>query len=174
MAWIIGLVAVIGFAWLMFVNENFRRFGFGLFALVAVGIGVLWLSEQSSSRQRDAERARALSAIPASQLTFTNLQLSDQSYGWRVTGTVINRSPYQLRSLTLRVFLQECPSATSQQGCITTGQDDARFYMDVPAGQARQLDTSVQLANAATLGRGWSWQYAVTQIEADLDPAPRP
>ena len=174
MAWIIGLVAVIGFAWLMFVSEKFRRFGFGLIALIAIGIGILWFSEQNSSRQRDAERARALSAIAASQLTFANLQLSDQGYGWRVTGTVINRSPHPLRTLTLRVFLQECPSATSQQGCITTGQDDARFYVEVPAGQARQLDTSVQLANAATLGRGWSWQYAVTQIEADLGAASQP
>ena len=169
MAWIIGLVAVVGFAWLMFVNEKFRRFGFGLIALILAGIAALWFLEKNGNRQRDEERARALSAIPASQLIFTNLQLSDQGYGWRLTGNVVNRSAYPIRTLTIRVFLEECPSPASRQGCITTGQDDARFYVEVPAGQARQLDTSVQLANAATLGSGWSWQYAVTEIEADLD-----
>lgn len=172
MPWIVGLVAVVGFAWLMYANERFRRFGFGLIALVAAGIGIIWFLQENGNRQRDEERARTLSAIPASQLTFTNLQLSDQGYGWRLTGNVVNRSAYPLRQLTIRVFLQECPSATSQRGCITTGQDDARFYVEVPAGQARQLDTSVQLANAATLGSGWSWRYAVTQIEADLDRSP--
>jgi hypothetical protein len=172
MAWIVGLVAVIGFAWLMFVNENFRRFGFGVLALIGAAIVILWFLGEKESRSRDAERALALSAIPASQLSFTNLQLADQGYGWRLTGNVVNRSAYPLRQLTIRVFLQNCPSATSQQDCITTGQDDAIFYVEVPAGQARQLDTSVTLANAASLGSAWSWQYAVTQIEADLDRNP--
>lgn len=169
MAWIFGLIAVIGFTYTMYASERFRRFGLGLIALIialiVAGIAVLWFLEENGNRQR----ARALSAIPASQVTFTNLQLSDQGFRWRVTGNVLNRSPYPIRTLTLRVYLQECPSATSQQGCITTGQDDARFYVEVPAGQARQLDTNVQLANAATLGRGWSWEYSVIQIEADLD-----
>jgi hypothetical protein len=168
MGWIIGLIAVVGFAWLMFVNESFRRFGFGLLALVGAAIAIFWLLAEKADDARDAERARALSAIPASQITFTNLQLDQQAYGWRVTGNVLNRSPYPIRTITLRVFLRECPSATSDQGCITTGQDDARFYVEVPAGQARQLNTTLQLENAATLGRGWSWQYTVTQIEADL------
>jgi hypothetical protein len=169
MIWIVGLVAVIGFAYLMYANERFRRFGTGLLMLIGAGIAIIWFLTEKQSRDDKAERERELSAISASQITFSNLQLSDEGYGWRVTGSILNRSPHNIRALTLRVYLQECPSATSQQGCITTGQDDARFYVEVPAGQARQLDTSVQLANAATLGGGWSWQYAVTQIEADLD-----
>jgi hypothetical protein len=173
MAWIIGLIAVIGFAWLMFVNESFRRFGFGLLALIGAAVLILWFLGERSNKAFHAEQARKLSAVAASQLTFSHMQLEDQGYGWRLTGNVLNRSQYPLRRLTIRVFLQECPSATSQQGCITTGQDDVSFYFDVPAGQARQLDTSVTLANAASLGSGWSWQYTVTQIEADLDSQPR-
>lgn len=169
MGWIVGLIAVVGFAWLMFVNESFRRFGFGLIALVGAAIAIFWLLAEKADDARDAERARALSAISVSQLKFTNLQLDQTAYGWRVTGNVLNRSPHPIRKITLRVLLRECPSATSDQGCITTGQDDARFYVEVPAGQARQLDTTLQLENAATLGRDWSWQYTVTQIEADLD-----
>lgn len=169
MVWIVGLIAVVGFSYLMYANERFRRFGYGLLMLVGVGIAFIWFMADKQSRDYKAERQRALSAISASQLSFTDLQLSDQGYGWRITGNVLNRSGYPIRSLTLRVFLRECPTDTSDQGCITTGQDDAHFYVEVPAGQARQLDTTVQLANAAALGRGWSWQYAVTQIEADLD-----
>lgn len=169
MIWIVGLIAVIGFAYLMYANERFRRFGTGLLMLIGAGIAIFWFLSDKQSRDYRAERQRELSAISASQITFSNLQLSDENYGWRVTGNVLNRSPHGIRSLTLRVYLQECPSSTTDRGCIITGQDDAHFYVDVPAGQARQLDTSLQLANAATLGRGWSWQYAVTQIEADLD-----
>lgn len=169
MVWIVGLIAVIGFGYLMYANERFRRFGFGLLMLLGVGIAIIWFMSDKQSRDFKAERQRELSAISASQLTFTGLQLTDQGYGWRINGNVLNRSPYPIRNLTLRVFLRECPSSTSDQGCITTGQDDARFYAEVPVGQARQLDTTLQLANAATLGRGWSWQYAVTEIEADLD-----
>lgn len=169
MTWIVGLVAVVGFFYLMYASEGFRRFGFGVLALIGAGMAVLWFMTDSSARKYKAERQRQLTTIQASQLAFTDLRLSDEGYGWRVTGNVLNRSPYPIRSLTLRVYLQECPSAESQQGCITTGQDDARFYVEVPAGQARQLASSVQLANAATLGGGWFWRYAVTQIEADLD-----
>ena len=76
MAWIIGLIAVIGFAWLMFVNESFRRFGLGLLALIGAAGLILWFLGEKESKARDAERARALSLIPASQLSFTNLQLA--------------------------------------------------------------------------------------------------
>lgn len=169
MAWIIGLIAVIGFGYLMYVSESFRRFGIGVLTLIGAGIAFIWFMSEKQSRDYQAESQRALSAISASQLTFANLQLEDQGYGWRVTGNVLNRSPHPIRTLTLRVYLQECQSATSQQGCVTTGQDDARFYVEIPAGQARRLDTSVQLTDAVMLGRGWSWRYAVTQIEADLD-----
>ncbi len=172
MAWIVGLIAFVGFGWLMFTNERFRRFGFGLLAIVAAAVGLLWLSSERSNREYQAERERSLSAISASQLTLTDLNLSQESYGWRISGSVINRSPYPLRGLTLTVFLQECPSATDEQGCIITGQDDAVFYVEVPPGQARELTTSLQLENAATLGSGWSWQYAVTRIEADLQQEP--
>jgi len=169
MVWIVGLIAVIGFAYLMYANERFRRFGTGVLMLIGAGIAIIWFMSDKQSRDYEAKRERELSAISASQLVFSNLRLADEGYGWRVTGNVLNRSPHPIRSMTLRVYLQECPSATSQQGCITTGQDDARFYVEVPAGQARQLDTSVQLANAAAIGQGWSWRYAITEIEADLD-----
>ncbi len=168
MAWVIGLLALVGFCYLMYANERFRRFGFGLLALVLAGFAALWFMSDSSSRRYKAERERELTAVTEAQLGITDLQLVDTGYGWRVTGNVQNRSPHPLRALTIRISLMECPLPSSPDGCVITGEDDARFYVEVPAGQARRLETSVQFENAATLGTGWSWDYSVTQIEADL------
>jgi hypothetical protein len=172
MAWIIGLVAVIGFAYLMYANENFRRFGFGVLALIAAGIAFIWFMGEKQNRDFRAEMEREQTAISASQLVITNIQLRESQFGgWWVEGTVLNRSPHPLRSLTLTVFMRDCPSSASEQGCVTNGEDDATFYVDVPPGQARQLSTSIQFDNAPRVQPGWSWDYAIKQIQADLDPS---
>lgn len=169
MAWIFGIIVVIGFGYLMFINETFRRFGFGVIGLIGAGVGVLWLLTENSNRKYEAERERERTAIPISQLTISDLQLLQDRYGsWRVTGTVLNRSPHHLRMLSLRVYLRDCPTSTSDQGCITTGQDDARFTVAVPSGQARRLDTTVYFDHAA-VGQNWRWAYGVTEIEAEID-----
>ncbi len=171
MAWIVGLIAVIGFAYLMYVNDNFRRFGFGVLALIAAGVALIWFMGEKQNRDFQAKLQREQSAISASQIVLTDMRLSEHSYGgWWIDGTARNNSTYPLRVLTLTVLLRNCPSSSSEQGCVTTGQDDARIYVEIPAGQARKLSTSVQFDNAPALQPGWGWTYTIKQIEADLDP----
>jgi hypothetical protein len=168
-AWIISIIAVLGFGYLMFANERFRRFGFGVLVLLGIGAVALWWMGENSDRQFREERQRALSAIRADQLVISDLALSNESYGSRVTGTVLNRSSVPLRSLTMKVGIRDCPSSTSEVGCVTTGEAEARFYVEVPPGQARQLSTTVNFDHAAANGPHWGWVYNLTEIEADVD-----
>lgn len=169
MAWIIGIIAVLGFAYLMYANERFRRFGFGVLALLGAGIAIFWFLADKESRDYRAQLERERTAISASQLSLTGMRLYQSPYGgWEVEGTVLNRSSYPLKSLTLTVFLRDCPSPSDDAGCVTTGEDDALFYVDVPPGQARKLNSSVQFVNAPELKPGWGWNYGIKAITADL------
>jgi hypothetical protein len=168
-AGIVGLIAVVGFGYLMFANERFRRFGFGALALLAFAAVVLWWMGENSNRQFQEKRQRALSAISPADLVISDLVLTTENYGSRVTGTVLNHSAVPLRSLTMKVAIRDCPDSTSEVGCVTTGEADARFYIEVPPGQARQLSTTVNFDNAAPNGPHWGWVYSLTEIEADVD-----
>lgn len=172
MAWIIGLIAVIGFAYLMYANEKFRRFGFGAIALVAAGIAVVWFLGEKQNRDFRAQIKREQTAISPYELALTDMRLRETSYGWAISGRVLNRSEHPLKTLVLTVYLRECPTSTTEEGCITTGQEDASFYIDVPAGQARDLNTTLQFSNAPILKPGWDWQFAIKQVEARLDDTP--
>lgn len=168
MAWIFGLVVVIGFAWLMYVSESFRRFGFGVLALIGAGIALLWFLGEKQSSDYRAKLKRQTTAISAAELVLSDMELTQRTYGWWIEGTVLNRSPHPLRVLTLTVYLRDCPSSLSEQGCVTTGQDDARFYVEVPPGQARKLSASVRFEDAPPTKPGWGWYYAIREIEAQL------
>ncbi len=169
MGWIIGLIAVVGFAYLMYSNQSFRRFGFGLLLLIAAGAAVLWFFGEKQNRDFRAKIVRERSAISASELVLSDMQLGERSYGWSVDGVVLNRSQYPLRALTITVFLRSCPPNGNSEACVTTGQEDARFYIEVPPGQARAIGTSVQFDGAPDLQPGWAWDYEIKEIEANLD-----
>lgn len=168
MVWIIGLIAVIGFAWLMYINERFRRFGFGVLAVIAAGIALIWFYLDRADREREAERERELTAIGPSQIVLTDLTLSHESYGWVVEGRVANGSPHPLRAFTMRIFLQDCANSPEDAHCTTVGEDDALFVVNVPSRQARRLSTTVQFLDAPPLGPHWRWTSEITEIEADL------
>ncbi len=169
MWWIVGLLVTIGFGWLMYTNERFRKFGFGVISLIALALVVLWYTGESQNRKFRAERQRSLTAITNQELTIRDLQLSENQFGWRLQGSVLNNSRYPIQRLTLQVRLKDCPNPTGDAGCVVVGEDDARFYVEVPPGQARQLDTSVTFANMSRINGYWAWHYAVTEIEAKLD-----
>lgn len=169
MVWIVGLVVFIGFIWLMVTNERFRRFGFGLIALAAIGIALLWAGSEQSSREFRAEMERERTAIPVSAVELRDLSLSDGSGYARLSGTVVNHGSYPIRELTIQVSLRDCPSSQTVQGCTIIGQDDAMVFVDVPPGQARAIDTTADLTNAAARGPHWGWTYGLKEVRAKLN-----
>lgn len=168
MAWIIGAVVIVGFIWLMVANERFRRVGFGLIALIVIGIVVLWLGERKNHREFLEQIARENAAIPHSQVELRDLALGAGSYP-TLTGTVVNHSSYPIRQVTLVVSLRDCPTTTSEAGCTIIGQDDVSAYVDVPSGQARAINTSVNLTSAAAPVGHWGWIYSLKTVSAKLD-----
>ena len=167
MGWIVGLVVVVGFVWLMVSSRSFRRFGFGLIGLVAAAVAVFWALERKEHERFMEELVREKSAIPHTAVELRGLQLSGGTYR-SVTGTVINHSAYPIKSITLQVSIRDCPSMTSEAGCTIIGQDNATAYVDVPPGQARQFNASVDLQNAAAPVGHWGWVYGLKEVVADL------
>lgn len=169
MAWILGLVVVIGFCWLMVTNEKFRRFGFGLIALAAIGVALLWAGSEQSNREFRAEMERERTAIPLSAVELRGLSLSD-SYGFvGLSGSVVNHGSYPISQLTIQVSLRDCPSPQTDANCTIIGQDDAMVFVDVPPGQARAINTTVDLSNAAARGPHWGWIYELKEVRAKID-----
>ena len=168
MAWIVGLVLIVGFAWLMTADQSFRRLGFGLIALVVVGIVILWLMERNAHRRFMAEVAREKAAIPLSAVELRDLTLSQDLFD-NLAGTVVNHSAHPIRAMIIQVTVRDCPSTTTTEGCTIIGQDDAAVYVDVPPGQARRLGTSVDLSSSARPIGNRSWTYALKEVTAKLD-----
>jgi len=169
MAWIVGLLAFVGFIWLMVTNERFRRFGFGLIVVAAIGIAWLWAAGEKSNREFRAEMELERTAIPLNAVELRDLSLSDGSGYARLSGTVVNHGSYPIRQLTIQVSLRDCPSSQTVEGCTIIGQDDAMVFVDVPPGQARAINTTADLTNAATRGTHWGWTYGLKEVRAKLN-----
>lgn len=172
MAWILGLIVFVGFIWLMVTNERFRRFGFGLIALTAIGIVVLWAGAEQNDREFRAKMELERTAIPLNAVELRDLSLSDASGYARLSGTVVNHGSYPISQLTIQVSLRDCPTSQNFEGCTIIGQDDAMVFVEVPPGQARGISTTADLTNAAARGPHWGWTYGLKEVRAELDSGP--
>lgn len=168
MGWIVGVIAVLGFAYLMFINERFRRFGFGVIGVIVLAIVGFWYMHELNSRHEAAYQKHRLSAINISQLTFSDMRLRAEGSLPEVSGTLHNLSPHTLNAIKLKVSVYDCPSATADTGCITTGEDVAWIQQSIPAGQARRINGYISFGNPAPAQQVWRWGYQVTEIEAEL------
>lgn len=138
MTWTIGVIAVIGFAYLMYANERFRTFGFGLIALAAVLIGLIWLYSHNQDREWKQHQQEARDAIPHDDVLFRNLVMGGYG-GSTLSGMVYNRGRYQIESMLLTVRLKDCQEPEGNVGCVTVGEDQKTIWINVPSGQARQF-----------------------------------
>lgn len=96
MTWVVGWAAVLGFFYLMYANEKFRRFGVGVLVLLGVAALVLWFTSTNSNRKYEERRQAELNAVRPADLTLTNMILENGSYGRSLSGTVLNRGRYAI------------------------------------------------------------------------------
>lgn len=167
MAWFLGIIGVLGFAFLMYVSPKFRDFGCGLIALVILGIGLLWFYSEKQNRDYRADLKRSHEAISASQLQLTDFVITSGSYSWPVEGIVKNNSPHRsiklfghplrastallcIRRLALTISITVCRNPRDRRTCVVMAQEAS--------------------ANIAGLDdeENWEWDYSVASIEADL------
>jgi hypothetical protein len=167
MTWIIGIIAVIGFAYLMYANERFRRFGFGLLAFFAVIVGVIWLySEQQNREWRERERA-AREAIPHDQVVFRNLGMSGYD-GNTMSGVVHNRGRFSLSSMRLTVRLRDCRDPEGNIGCVIVAEDTQTVPVNVPPGQARQFSMTLYFGQTPEVTGYRTFTVGLAEVVANI------
>jgi len=157
MVWIFAIVIII----LLVVSAGFRKFS-GVILAVAVVAGLYFYF------QNEHEKEASLSRISQSDLALDNLMLLPDFGSYKLTGRVTNRSPrYALSDFTLKISMQDCIGEPEKESCVTIGENSEYIYLQIPPGQARDLNESVYFSGGAPKAKGrLTWQYSVAEIHA--------
>ncbi|MDD9815478.1 MAG: hypothetical protein OXU31_05800 [Gammaproteobacteria bacterium] len=140
------------------VAASYRRpkFAFGVAGvLLAALLGYVAWDELG---QRPAAVESPVPWAEVSHLEFA------PGYGgnYRMRGRLANRSGRRLGDVRLRVVMLDCGGGGE---CVAVGEGEARFYANVPAGQARDFVQTVYLGGARARGRA-EWRVTVTAAGA--------
>ena len=167
MAWLVGILVTIAIIWLMVVSPGFRAAAILIVAVVGGGIA-WWIHSESKEREkRQAEQAQAeilaASRVGDSDLDFDSVTLANEYSTWYLRGNVKNRSKYTLRTIRLKVILEECAVRST---CVTVGDQEASAHFEgVPPGQMRNFSTSVPFKNLPSLKQP-KWSYSLIGTRA--------
>ena len=130
-----------------------------LFGILGIGL-YLW-----SVQDQDERRSRlARAAIKVNEIEIGDARLSMDAFG-KFTATVTNNSKFPLKSLTLRIFIEDCAEKGSQ--CRVVGEDRVSQYLRVPVSQVRAMDTYANFTGLPAL-KNPRWFYRIESVEADL------
>lgn len=147
LAWV--AMAVIAAA-LAVASYRRPKFAFGAAGVLLAGL-LAYVAWDELGRGR--EEAPATVEAEVSHLEFA------PGYGgnYRMRGRLANRSERRLGDVTLRVVMLDCDDGGA---CVAVGEGEARFYANVPAGQARDFAQTVYLGGARVRGRA-EWRVTV-------------
>jgi hypothetical protein len=159
-----GLLIVGGIIAMMVAYPAFRNFVF--FLLIAGGIGIWVLIENSNKQSQEYEKKRAAeqlfaaTAIKTGDVQLEDVKLTKTNYGtseFVLSGTITNNSQYTLGSLSFEVTMTDC----NQGKCITVGQQTASASVQVPSAQRRAFSSyTIRFDNLPTAnGAARSWNY---------------
>lgn len=157
MGWFLAVVVILFVIWLAVASPGFRY----ILLFGVLGSGLYFWSVQE---QEDKRRQRARAAIKETEIEIGDARLSMESFA-KFTATVTNNSKFPLRSLTLRISIEDC--AEKETRCRVVGEDSVSQYLEVPASQVRAMDTFANFSNLPPL-KNPRWFYRVESVEADL------
>jgi len=102
-------------------------------------------------------------AFPENAIRLQGFTVTEAGPGrYRVTGRVFNDSTERnLHGFALRVLAKDCPK---QGGCVVIGDRGASLDIEVPAGQARDLEHVFEFAGMRPAG-ALNWGYRLTPRE---------
>jgi hypothetical protein len=161
MLWVILIVAIIIAA---FAVPRFGKVVLGLIGILLVlgfisGI-VLFVVNQREQAERQAARAR----IQKSEIELIDLGLGS-SYGtgsYKLGGRVRNRSSrYTLTEMRLKFTMRDCAEAGD---CEIVGQTEDAMYVNVPPGQARDLNESIYFSGLGRPRGKHQWDYEIVEV----------
>lgn len=173
MIWILPAFLCLLIVYSAMRSSRFRRFAEPVLSLmVAAGLlsaFIVWLNEGSTpaeiSREQDGQQIQPTlkpQDLALESVSFTRNR-PDTSY--RATGTVANRSGFNLDYFRLSATLQDCP----QNQCKTLGEDTALILARVPAGQSQAFETFFTFPNPYGVEPSApKWSYTITEVRGRL------
>jgi hypothetical protein len=102
--------------------------------------------------------------IAVSELTLSEVAITQDRYGRQLSGRVRNGSLHRLGTLTLTVAYKQCPE---EGACRVLGEESPRVFLALPPGQSNSF--SILLTKAALIEQaGVSWECVVASAHSDF------
>lgn len=160
MIWIVVVLVIIA----AFALPRFGKALAGLFGvllvLAIVGAIILFVMD----RRQKAERELAKTRIKTAEVDLVDLGLRN-GYGagsYTLVGRVRNRSGrYTLNEMRLKLTMKDCGDTNS---CEVVGQTEEAIYVNVPPGQARDLNEFVSFTGLGSPRGKHQWDYEIVEI----------
>jgi hypothetical protein len=171
MIWIFPAIAGLLIVYFAMRSSRFRHFAEPVLSLmVAAGLisaFVIWINDGKSTSIADPETQQIQPALTPQDIALEGMTFArnrpDTSY--RATGTVLNKSGFNLEYFRLSVTLEDCPN----DQCKTVGQDAALILARIPAGQSQAFETFFTFPNPYGVEPAApKWSYKVTEVRGRM------
>lgn len=168
MIWIFPALAGLLIVYFAMRSSRFRHFAEPVLSLMVaaalISAFVIWINDNKSAggaavpETQQVQPALTPEDIALEGVTFTRNR-PDTSY--RATGTVLNKSGFNLEYFRLSVTLEDCPN----DQCKTIGQDAALILARIPAGQSQAFETFFTFPNPYGVEPAApKWSFKVTEV----------
>lgn len=128
-------------------------------ALIGVAGGAVGLVLYLVDRNREGP-----AAIAATDLSLSDVALTQDRYGPQLTGRVRNDSARRLGTLTLTVSYRQC---TPDGACRALGTETPRLFLALPPGQTSGFSTLLTSAAFVALP-GLQWECTIAEAQSDF------
>lgn len=157
MIWAMGALVVI---LLLLIATGNLRLMIGFLACVVVVITLLLVFDVF-------EDQRSASRIPVAQVELLDFKIDSGRAVHELSGRIQNHSAdFGLFRLQLKVSALDCETETSAlNDCTVIGEQIERMSVDVPAGQARDVQQRITMRDTPLLPRGvlrWKFEVVAT------------
>jgi hypothetical protein len=116
--------------------------------------------------KQQAEASKRL--VRAEELEFTDMRLGPEEFGssYKLVGRVKNNSRYAVFSIQAKVRVLDCDEKSH---CDVVGEEERDIAPFVPAGQARDIDTSLYFSSGTKVRNQFQWSYTIGEIRARVE-----
>ena len=154
MQWVLLAVLV---AALLVLSRYFPRVAFSILGVLVVGaIAIVLTTTELGETHR--------SGLPPEDIKIENPVVTEAYAGsYRFNGRFVNTNESRkARETTLSVTMLDCPQTGD---CVVIGQQEKRINQEIPAGQARDVSTTLTFHGAAPTGE-LRWEIKITDTRS--------
>jgi hypothetical protein len=140
--------------------------------IVVAGILIAGWFKSEQDRQSKAAQAAKL-RIPRANVELVDMRMGTDTSLGTLTGRVRNLDArFTLTGVELRIVLQECPSAATNDDtqCDTVGDTTESIFMSVPPHQARDIHDYVFFSGIDAPRNHRTWNYTVVSVSGESRP----